>query len=269
MHPNSYYQKSLIACRASSVIASVAVEITSLIDCSITEKFISISGNFTENLWIESYVTLLISQKDNIMLRYEMYTDTQFNSFVAFQKELMIVNVYMDSNYPGLMDVLSDLYASIYLNNKGIVDLAYQFLLDQIYERGGSIELGSLDITNNPIDAYIFSAIIHLFPYVTSKENAGFIDSINTMIVSSGINNGADARYLDLKLLEIFEYDIKWYGDLVGEGSYYKWQEENKAFLGALAEISTRLAYGAMHIVDNLIGVAHMPKILCVLWLEL
>lgn len=151
----------------------------------------------------------------------------------------------MDLKYPGLRAILEDPNGSLYLN-EGMHELALQFLADKIEERNGSIFLFGLDTQNDLMDAYIQSAISRLVASVDVSEPGRFLNGLEDMITRAGVKNGVNARNLDAKMMEVLRKDCADYAEKVAQDGYFRWQEENRVFLSALADMTGGLAYAAM-----------------------
>lgn len=150
----------------------------------------------------------------------------------------------MKVKYPGLLEALMNPFDSIYtpVDRHGeLLDL----LKDITAFEGGSIFLmaqGGQDL----LGPVILASIGQLAPSVDVSRVDGILNGLESLLARSGVDNGADAHYLDAKMLEAMEKDSAWYAGAVAKGGFYKWQEEHKMLAAYLADAMNTACYAAI-----------------------
>jgi hypothetical protein len=150
----------------------------------------------------------------------------------------------MAGKYPGLMELLMNPNSSIYTpidRHRDVLDLLFNI----INFSGPSIFLMSQD-GNDLLGPLILACIGNLAPSIGVGNPDSLLSGIENMISRTGVQNGAEPHYLNSRLWYVLLKDSSWYAEKVAEGGFYKWQEENKALAGFLAEAANTAAFMAI-----------------------
>ncbi len=160
--------------------------------------------------------------------------------------KVKVLQVIKDKKrYPGLMQLLDDLNGSMFLAD-GVREQALQYLTDKVAERGGKIDLMTLDYTRDPTDLHIRLAVIKLLCLDGVSGEVSFLDYLEAVQTRTGVDNGANVRILDNKMLALIDQASAERAAAVNAGGFSRWQEENKRTGALIAEISTTFAYACL-----------------------
>jgi hypothetical protein len=154
-----------------------------------------------------------------------------------------------------LLEALGDPYGSLYLE-EGLHNEGLDLLEDLIEKNGGSIDYHAIFDKRNEDSQYLTATLERLLPMCDMDPNK-FIDGLETSIVATGIENGADPLLLDEHMLEVITARSNIYAEQVQENKlfgFYKWQEKHKKFASILADITDEVVY------DVVMGAATKPS---------
>ena len=117
----------------------------------------------------------------------------------------------MEDMYPGLMDILTNPHASVFLA-EGMREMALDFLRFMIDVRGGEMHLTEVLGSDHPADQLIASAIIKLTSGHGIIDQGRLYNHLENHVQRAGLRNGADPAFLDNLLLDVIrtssgEYD--------------------------------------------------------------
>lgn len=167
------------------------------------------------------------------------------NSGQEFGKKLaeqINLKIKMDAEYPGLYDLLTDPYGSLYLN-EGMYETALAFLADRMTDKG-DIFLPAVFDGNDLENEMVRLALGKLMPRCDVSTYDRFINGLEDTGLLTGMNEkeGWDVHYLNNEMMEMLRKDCKTTDERVRTDPEIRWQEENRIFTSSMSDAMTQLS---------------------------
>ncbi len=167
------------------------------------------------------------------------------NSGQKFGKKLaeqINLKLAMDVKYPGLYDLLTDPYGSLYLN-EGMYEKALAFLADRITDKG-DIFLPAVFDGNDLENEMVRLALGRLMPRCDISTYDRFINGLEDTGLLTGMNEeeGWDVHYLNDEMMEMLRKDCETTNERVQTDPTIRWQEENRVFTSSMSDAMTQLS---------------------------
>lgn len=167
------------------------------------------------------------------------------NSGQEFGKKLaeqINLKIKMDAEYPGLYDLLTDPYGSLYLN-EGMYETALAFLADRMTDKG-DIFLPAVFDGNDLENEMVRLALGKLMPRCDVSTYDRFINGLEDTGLLTGMNEkeGWDVHYLNNEMMEMLRKDCKTTDERVKTDPEIRWQEENRIFTSSMSDAMTQLS---------------------------
>ena len=167
------------------------------------------------------------------------------NSGQKFGKKLaeqINLKLAMDVKYPGLYDLLTDPYGSLYLN-EGMYETALAFLADRITDKG-DIFLPAVFDGNDLENEMVRLALGRLMPRCDISTYDRFINGLEDTGLLTGMNEeeGWDVHYLNDEMMEMLRKDCETTNERVQTDPTIRWQEENRVFTSSMSDAMTQLS---------------------------
>ena len=187
----------------------------------------------------------IITTKSVLLCRVEGMEIQAANSGQKFGKKLaeqINLKLAMDVEYPGLYDLLTDPYGSLYLN-EGMYETALAFLADRITEKG-DIFLPAIFDGDDLKNEMVRLALGRLMPRCDVSTYDRFINGLEDTGVLIGMNEkeGWDVHYLNDEMMEMLWKDCKTTDERVKTDPVIRWQEENRVFTSSMSDAMTQLS---------------------------
>ena len=187
----------------------------------------------------------IITTKSVLLCRVEGMEIQAANSGQKFGKKLaeqINLKLAMDVEYPGLYDLLTDPYGSLYLN-EGMYETALAFLADRITEKG-DIFLPAIFDGDDLKNEMVRLALGRLMPRCDVSTYDRFINGLEDTGVLTGMNEkeGWDVHYLNSEMMEMLWKDCKTTDERVKTDPVIRWQEENRVFTSSMSDAMTQLS---------------------------
>ncbi len=187
----------------------------------------------------------IITTKSVLLCRAEGMEIQAANSGQKFGKKLaeqINLKLAMDVEYPGLYDLLTDPYGSLYLN-EGMYETALAFLADRITEKG-DIFLPAIFDGDDLKNEMVRLALGRLMPRCDVSTYDRFINGLEDTGVLTGMNEkeGWDVHYLNDEMMEMLWKDCKTTDERVKTDPVIRWQEENRVFTSSMSDAMTQLS---------------------------
>ncbi len=187
----------------------------------------------------------IITTKSVLLCRVEGMEIQAANSGQKFGKKLaeqINLKLAMDVEYPGLYDLLTDPYGSLYLN-EGMYETALAFLADRITEKG-DIFLPAIFDGDDLKNEMVRLALGRLMPRCDVSTYDRFINGLEDTGVLTGMNEkeGWDVHYLNDEMMEMLWKDCKTTDERVKTDPVIRWQEENRVFTSSMSDAMTQLS---------------------------
>ncbi len=187
----------------------------------------------------------IITTKSVLLCRAEGMEIQAANSGQKFGKKLaeqINLKLAMDVEYPGLYDLLTDPYGSLYLN-EGMYETALAFLADRITEKG-DIFLPAIFDGDDLKNEMVRLALGRLMPRCDVSTYDRFINGLEDTGVLTGMNEkeGWDVHYLNSEMMEMLWKDCKTTDERVKTDPVIRWQEENRVFTSSMSDAMTQLS---------------------------
>ena len=187
----------------------------------------------------------IITTKSVLLCRVEGMEIQAATSGQKFGKKLaeqINLKLAMDVEYPGLYDLLTDPYGSLYLN-EGMYETALAFLADRITEKG-DIFLPAIFDGDDLKNEMVRLALGRLMPRCDVSTYDRFINGLEDTGVLTGMNEkeGWDVHYLNDEMMEMLWKDCKTTDERVKTDPVIRWQEENRVFTSSMSDAMTQLS---------------------------
>lgn len=157
----------------------------------------------------------------------------------------------MDEKYPGLREILSDPYASLYLK-EGMYPMALQFMEDCIKKRGGEIRIEEI-LTENSLEMkLIIQAIAHLEPSCDAEKPDLFVEVLTARGYENGmdLSTGLDVHVIDAAMMEMLRKDCEGVAKQIEAGGFRRFCEGHTREVEMFSEMAFQFSLAYLYCWD-------------------